>query len=316
MSRPLGFLGAAGAATLLFGCATIDPAPFERFRVTTERIRTGVDALLLLDYEWSKRGFVDRLERESPESLGILFLEFDPVDPFRARLEEPPLFFGIRTDRDRLSRVAVAFVRYANLLARLTGNRPPDGAAFDELARDLNSALQRAEATLGTHDPEQARGRRALLSTGASEAIRSYFDRNRARELRRTITEADPLVVRLAEAAAEATQNVRDDLRTEYDARKVVLSRHYAEARKGRSRREPRARIEELIELDLTLLDTLSTLEALRETFRTLPEAHAELGEQIDEPDAPRDRLREFYERGRHLRDLYLELTRARSRRR
>jgi hypothetical protein len=296
-----------GIALLATACATVDPEPFEKFHVTTDRVRSSTDALLLLDYEWSRRGFVDQLTRQSPEDLRALFLRFDEADPFTAELPDPPLFLAVNRARDHLAELSSAFSEYGQLLAGLAGSDLTDPESFDDLARKLNARLRDIARGLGKSRSGNA-AEFTLFSGAASEAFRTYIQRRRLGDLRAAIESTQPLLEGWARIGAEALDSVRDDIRTEYESRKVDLSRRYAEARRKKPK-DQRRLIEEVIDLDATVVDAFSSLRALRAAFASMPAAHRQLGESIGNPGSDLPQMQVFYDHGLHVRALRQRLT-------
>lgn len=305
---PLG-LGRSLAALLvasLAACASIDPEPFEQFWNATTRVESGTEAILLLDYEWSRRGFAEALLEGDPEDLTTLFLTFDEEDPFAARLPDPPVFLAVKQARELLGDLASIFSDYAALLARLAGADRIELKTFDDLERELNARLREAAKALGGAAPTETEAGVTLLSSSTSAAFRAYIDRRRANDLREAIETTQPSLEVWARVAADAVENVRDDIKTEYDARKLRISRGYAESRngKGKSRREQERLIGEMIELDATVVEAFGALRTLRDAFKTMPGAHRQLADSIGDTKLPLDDVREFHEHGERLRQL------------
>jgi hypothetical protein len=291
-------------AGLLAACASIDPEPFEHFRNAAMQVERGTEALLLLDYQWSRRGFAEALLEGSPEDLSSLFLRFDEEEPFSARLRDPPVFLAVHAARDLLGDLASTFSDYAGLLARLAGAEGIAPGTFDDLERELNARLRNAVEALGAGAPPATEAGVALFSSSASEAFRTYIVRRRANDLREAIEQTQPLLELWASVASDAVENVRDDIKTEYDARKLRISRRYAEGRGGKNRREQERLIGEMIDLDATVVESFSALRTLRDAFRTMPGAHRQLADSIGDGEVPRDELWEFHEHGERLRQL------------
>jgi hypothetical protein len=298
-------------ALLTVACASVDPEPFEEFRRASDRVHVGTDTILLLDYEWSRRGFVETVLGSAPEELGTLFLTFDADDPFGVRLQDPPAFLAVLEARDRLANLASTFSGYAELLARLAGSEVIRPKTFDTLERDLNARLRKATQALEEEPPAGLEAASGLLSAAASQAFRAYIEGRRAEDLRSAMESTQPAVEHWAGVAADAVQNVRDDIKSEYDARKVYISKRYAETRRGKNSREQRRLIEEMIELDATVLNSFATLRALRDTFLTLPGAHRQLAESTRNPDASLNAVRDFDAHGQHLWVLQRRLSRS-----
>jgi Tfp pilus assembly protein PilE len=280
-----GHLSPLLASTLLtFACASIDPGPFEDFRHATHQVRAGTDTILLLDYEWSRRGFVETILRGAPEELSTLFLTFDENDPFEVRLE---------------------------LLARLAGSEVIRPKTFDTLERDLNASLREATKSLEKESRAGTEAAVGLFSTAASKAFRTYIEKRRAKDLRAAMEHTQPAVEDWATVAVDAVDNVRDDLKSEYDARKAHISQHYAEAHRGKKSRDQRRLIEEMVDLDATVVDTFALLRTLRRAFLSLPGAHRQLAESTRNAQVSLDAVRKLSEQGQHLRVLEQRLSRG-----
>ena len=129
-------------------CVSVDPEPFEDFREATDQVRAGTNAILLLDYEWSRRGFVETVLGSAPEELGTLFLTFDEDAPFDVQLHDPPVFLVVNQARHLLTNLASTFAGYAQLLARLAGPEVIRPKTLDTLERDLDARLREATKAL------------------------------------------------------------------------------------------------------------------------------------------------------------------------
>jgi hypothetical protein len=304
--------GLLGACTLLTAaCSSLDPQPFEAFRQATQQLQAGTNTVLLLDYEWSRRGFVDSVVGGAPEELSTLFLTFDDDDPFEVRLTDPPAFLAINQARQLLSGLASTFSGYAQVLARLAGSEVIRPKTFESMERDLDARLRKATKALEEEPSAGAEGAAGLFSAAASKAFRAYIERRRAEDLRAAMQSTQPVLEHWARLAADAVQNVRGDIKTEYDSRKVHISKRYAETRRGTNAREQRRLIEEMVDLDATVVDAFATLRALRDAFLTMPGAHRQLADSTRDPSASLDEVREFQEHGQHLRILEQRLSRG-----
>lgn len=295
-------------------CVSVDPEPFEDFREATDQVRTGTNAILLLDYEWSRRGFVETVLSGAPEELGTLFLTFDEDAPFDVQLHDPPVFLVVNQARHLLTNLASTFAGYAQLLARLAGPEVIRPKTLDTLERDLDARLREATKALEEEPPAGAEAAAGLFSATASNAFRAYIEKRRANDLRAAMESTQPFVEHWAKVAADAVQNVRDDIKTEYDARKAYISKRYAETRRGKNSREQRRLIEEMIDLDATVIDSFATLRALRDAFLSMPGAHRQVAESTRGPNVALDEVRTFEEHGQHLRVLQQRLSRSRGR--
>jgi hypothetical protein len=310
-----GCLPALLLGTLLtLACTSVDPGPFEDFRQAVDQARLGTDTILLLDYEWSRRGFVETILRGVPEELSALFLTFDGDDPFHVRLQDPPAFLAVHEARDLLANLASTFAAYAELLARLAGSEVIRPKTLDSLERDLNAGLRKAARALEEEPPAGAEAAAGLFSAAASRAFRTYINRRRAQDLRAAMESTQPSVEHWARVAADAVQNVRDDIKSEYDTRKAYISRRYAEMRRGKNAREQRRLVEEMIDLDEGVIDIFATLRALRGAFLSMPGAHGQLAESTQSRNVSLDALRAFDEHGQQLRVLQQRLSRGRGR--
>jgi hypothetical protein len=296
---------------LTVSCASVDPGPFEDFRQATDQVRAGTDAILLLDHEWSRRGFVETILRGAPEEVGTLFLTFDENDPFEVGLQDPPVFLLVRDARRVLADLASTFARYAELLVRLAGSEVIRPKTFDTLERDLNASLREATKSLEKESRARTEAAVGLFSPAASKAFRSYIEKRRAEDLRAAMEHTQPFVEDWATVAVDAVDSVRDDVKSEYDARKAHISQQYAETHRGKKSRDQRRLIEEMIDLDATVVDGFALLRTLRRAFLSLPGAHRQLAESTRNAEVSLDAVRRLGEHGQHLRILEQRLSRG-----
>lgn len=289
---------------LLSACSAVNPAPFDKFYAGLTNVRSGTDTLLRQDYDWTRETFIDRQTRHPDVTKLTVRFPVDTSD-FSASLPDPPLFVEVGDSSRMFYSLNSGFVEYAALLKELAGDQVVNQAEFDQLATDLNSAFTdaaKAAAKAGVSVPSSTPQAGGLISIGVSEAFHQYIECKRRALLASAIEATQPSVVEWIQLADLALVHVSADLQKGYEDRRRELAHQYAEAK---SAADKRSVIEALSRLAESILDARATLAALRDTYQAVPEAHADLARSLRNDRLDLGTLRSFYDRARHLKDLY-----------
>lgn len=310
MRRPLALLKGLALLSLassLAGCLAVDPASFETFLAATERLREGSDAVMRLQVEWTRMGFMDGAAENNASAetaFKQLTIQQDEKDPLKYWIEDAPLYIRLQESGKLFFDLNGVFVEYAVLLRKLAGNEVVDQAVFDRLARDLDSHLvdaAKAAQRAGYDVPEAGAGI-AFLSTAAAESFRAYIESNRRAALKEALESAQTSVAKWSKLGDDVVRDVAEGLTTEYTRQRDQLGERFAEEREPEKRRAILAANAKLSDEFRTALDTLGGLAA---TYARLPDAHADLGKGVQSYDVTLDNLRAYYDHARHLYGLY-----------
>lgn len=294
---------------LLISCATINPDPFGKFTTSLQEVRTGADEALKYNDLANRNRFIDETAEASQTSKGSaaiqnLLIQSVEGKPFAWEMNNVPLFMVSPQFRAGIYTLNSTLIAYSELLATLAGSDIVSQTEFDGMAKDLNAGIKSAASTLQLKDTQEISG---IISVGASQAAYSYIDHKRRKKLLDILEKNQPLIVSLSDKLQSAIGIAVRNLRQNYDENSMRLARELKpnpsveiEARKRT--------VMKLIELNEDFLTRLRILEALNNTYRSLPQAHAELMNAIEEPGYDLAAVKGLYENGKHMYDLYREL--------
>ncbi len=295
--------------SLFVGCGTINPEPFGKFTTSLQEVRTGADEALKYNDSTNRNRFIEETAEASQTSGGSeevqnLLIQGVEGEPFAWKMNNVPLFMISPQFRSGVYTLNSTLIAYSELLATLAGSDIVSQTEFDDMAKDLNASLKSAASTLQLKDSQEIVG---IISAGASQAAYSYIDHKRRKKLRDILEENQPLIVDLSDKLQKAIRIAVRNVRQNYDENSIKLARELRpnssvgiEARKQTATK--------LIELNEDFLTRLRILEALNNSYRSLPKAHTELMVAVEEPGYDLAAVKGLYENGKHMYDLYREL--------
>lgn len=295
---------------LLFaGCGAINPEPFSKLTTALQEVRTGADEALKYNDVTSRNRFIEETAEASQTSSGSeavqnLLIQGVEGKPFAWKMNKVPLFMISPQFRSGVYTLNSTLIAYSELLATLAGSNIVSQTEFDDMAKDLNSSLKSAASTLQLKDSQEISG---IISTGASQAAYAFINHKRRKKLFEILEKNQPLIIVISDKLQEAIRIAVRNLSQNYDENSIRLVRGLIpdpsvtiEARKRT--------LTKLIELNEDYLTRLRILEALNNSYRSLPKAHTELMNAIEEPGYDLTTVKGLYENGKHMYDLYKEL--------
>jgi len=291
------------------GCAgNVKPKPFEEYSESFQKMRTGADALMELDYQLARQGFVDQALRNAMK-VDDVSLTIDAKWPHKWQYNNEPLFVKVRKAQKALEHLNSQFAKYTGLLIQISGGEIVDQKRFDKLAADLNknskSAVQAlSQAGGGKISLAASEQGLALFSAAAATAAKAYIDNKRKEELQKTITENQPVVDLFSKLAKQLIVITGKNLKKEYASRQAVIASKFASATKQADKEKW---VVALIDFNNQITDGLDALKALNKSYGLLPESHKALGESIDK-DFIATTIRELNDSGKNLNRLYRDL--------
>jgi len=307
-----GLATAAFAALIVLsisGCSTVPYDAFAEFAATARDLREGTDAALAVPAAWSRDRYIDEKVAASTDSAAVeeivgLVLVLDPK-AFGWAMKEPlPPFMVLKRFREGFYTLNTALVEYAELLDALS-TLDLDREDFELQAHTLNTNLR--DATRAVGDTSSAEGI-ALFSTAAIEISRQYLDDHKRAHLKEAITANQQPIEEASDCIRGGLRIALQELCHEYEERAQALRTDlhpYASI----SRAERRRRVEKLVALNEEMIDRLSALRVLDESYGMLPAANRELAVSLDDADFNLRAIRDIAANATLLRALYRELS-------
>lgn len=292
---------------LPWGCASLDPQPFQSFEQGAEKLSqslTDVEALVVDETKQRELGEVTA----DPALLTGLRLEFgDPafVWSYPAAGDGGGLLFPTLERRRRAAQeLNAAFVDYAQLLTQLVAAGETTQAQVDQQAGEINSEARSLIDRLGADVPSDVT---AFLSTAVVEGFKAFTDHRRREVLRATLAEQQPVVETFAQMGQTLTEDLANDLQAEYLTSFRQLQTSLVAA-------APEARqpiVQQVLALNDQIGKNLDLLAQLHETYGSLPRAHAALGRSLESGRPTLAEIEQFVADATHLVTLYENLKQA-----
>ena len=287
---------------LLLGCAAVKPEPFVKYRTAVQEAQSGIDAVMSVNYKWTRAGFIESFSGNPESKFSQLVIQQGPN--YDWKLPAAPLYLDIKQTRGALAELNEAFAQYADLLARLSGGDLVSAAKFDQLAKDLNRNAGDALQALQLSAPAQGG---ALFSTVACEAARLYLEHKRSGYLVKALRTNQPNVTAYSDLCVSLVQTIRGNIKSYYSDRAEPIRKAW-EATTGEKRLK---NTEAMLNLNEQFADAIRVLQALETTYHLLPPAHADLAKAIEHPKFDMDGVQQLYSSAKQLEQLGNELKKS-----
>jgi hypothetical protein len=291
------------------GCGTVNPDPFGKFTISLQKVREGADEALKINDEANRERFINETAEASqtPRGSGAvqnLLIQGVEGEPFAWEMNKVPLFMTSPQFRSGVYTLNSTLIAYAELLSTLAGSDLVSQTEFDDLAKDLNAGLKSAAATLQLENSENISG---IISAAASQAAFAYINNKRQSKLHEFLEQNQTLIVEISDKLQSAIRIAVRNLRQNYDEESQNLARQLAPNTSVKFKAR-KTTVTKLIQLNVEFLTRLRIMEALNNSYRSLPQAHAELMIAVDKPGHDLAAVKGLYENGKHLYDLYNDL--------
>ena len=287
---------------LLIGCASVNPEPFVKYKTAVQEAQSGIDAALSVNYNWTRSGFIEDFSRDPNSRFSTLVIQQGAG--YDWKVPAAPIYLDIKQTRSAFLELNKTLTDYAGLLVRLSGGDLVSTAKFDQLAHDLNRNSADALRALKLSVPAEGV---ALFSTAANEAARLYIENKRQEYLARAITANQSNIQGYADLCISLIQTIRGTTKSYYNDRVVPI----AEAWKATTGDKRMKNTEAMLNLNEQFADVMHVLQELETTYRTLPQAHADLAGAIEHPKADFDGIQKLYSSAKRLQNLHDELKKA-----
>jgi hypothetical protein len=181
------------------------------------------------------------------------------------------------------------------------------------MAKSANGSFRAARDALDlTIDDKQL----AIVSSIGAEALRQQIQHNRKKFLRETMDKAQPTLETFSDHMVTTFDLLAGDVTTTYlawvDQQRVAYDALGSGGVSGQAAADLTVRrkevLLEVLDRNEQVLILLETIRALREGYRTLPSAHAELRASLDGQESFFAQTKRLYEDARRLQKLYKEL--------
>lgn len=310
--RLSGFAAAAFAALIILsvsGCGTVQYDAFAEFAATARDLREGTDAALAVPAAWSRDRYIEEKAVASTDSAAVeeivgLVLVLDPK-AFGWSMTEPlPPFMVHKRFREGFYTLNTALVEYAELLDALS-TLDLGREEFELQAHTLNASFRDAARAVG--DTSSAEGI-ALFSTAAIEISRQYLDDHKRTHLKEAIAANQSPIEEASDCIRGGLRIALRELCHEYEVRAQAL-RTDLHPHATISLAERRRRVEKLVALNEEMIDRLSALRVLDESYGELPAANRELAASLDDADFNLQAIRDIAANATLLQALYRELS-------
>ena len=291
---------------LIFGCATLSPEPFNQFSSSVKEAQTGIDEGMTITYNWTRAGFLEGFSSDQNANFSQLIIVPGKGYDWQWTIDPQPVYLTIRKTQLAVLELTSAFVDYASLLAKLAGNELVSTETFEQLAKDLNKNANDAVKALKL---DVSTTNIAILSTAASELLRSYIENKRQEYLRDAILDNQQNIQDYSNICISLIHTIRGAIKTYYAERYEPIRIAWDSSTGVKRLKET----QKMINLNEQFVDTIRVLQELEIAYSSLPKAHADLAKSIENPTLSLDDIQTLYSSAKRLQRLYNELKEAES---
>jgi hypothetical protein len=279
-------------------CSTVDTQPFQKFAAAAQRVNSGSAAAFAAGAQWGQAAYEANLAANPSTDITTLILQ-------RSRggwsmSNSTPAFMTVRQAQIALAATNSLLVDYANALVQLASGDLVSTDTFDDMAKQLNASTSSVVSDLANASKAQSVAVAGLFSTAAAESARLYIEHERQDDLRGAIEKNQDSIQELSDLCVEALRHLSLDLGASYDAQVSALSTDWVKLPRD-SIEARQALIHRLLSLDNQFLSAQDAIKTLQSAYKDLPKAHADLVNAVEQPDADRSTLRDFYAQAQQL---------------
>ncbi len=293
----------------LTGCGAVHSDPFAKFTASLQEVDSGADEALRYAEIADRQRLIQEAADASQNAEGFdavqnLLISVDDRDPFTWKMDGTEELMVSLQFRWGINTLNSTIISYSEFLTALAGSGMVSETDFYGMAQELNMKIKSAAAALRLENSNEIEG---IVSTGASEEARTHISHKKNEKLQKILEENQPLIVDISDRLQGAIQTAAEHLRSDYDENSIKLARDLRpdltvslETRKRN--------VAKLLDLNDEFLTRLRILETLKETYRLLPKAHAELIVAVKKPACDLTAIDELYENGKRMNALYKKL--------
>lgn len=297
------------SASVLAGCATVDPKPFSEFSLAVQEFRDGADEALSINNDLNRERYVKRVAAQSMKPEGIddvmnLLIDVEKNDPFSWKMNKVPLFMASKRFQRGVYTLNSALVAYADLLKTLSAPETVSQEKFDDMARDLDAHLTAAAVQL---EFEKADKGVAMFSAAATQAAHSYIDNKRSKALGKVLNANQENIETIATQLQGALRLAAANLRSDHKNKRKKLNPKLTPGAKGSLSSREKI-VKQYVALNEGYVARLEILKLLHDYSVALPSAHRDLSLAIESPKMKLSSIKDLSKKGKQLNKLYKEL--------
>ncbi|MDD5699164.1 MAG: hypothetical protein PHH77_11155 [Victivallaceae bacterium] len=292
-------ISGCGLALILIGCSSLDPQPFKQFAVSAKSAQFGFNAVMRLNYDWSRNGYAAAFVTDKKAKLSQIIVRPEQGYAWKwGNQAGLPHYFSVRETGVALAGLNDAFSKYAALLAGLADASPVNQKTFVQMAENLN---QNASEALETLDIPAASKKFTIVSAAAIDAARWYIENRRKSYLVKAIRNNQRNVEKYSNLGNSLLAAIRNGIKAGYGKQMEVL--------KGRWQKNQDIEIvKQILELNEKYVKAMQTLQELEKAYTALPRANAELAVAVKEPELAKKSIKQLYTAALRIQQLYAEL--------
>jgi hypothetical protein len=267
----------------VYGCHSIDQAPFSEFSVAVLNTQAGTESNSGLAYDMAKLDFVNRFIANPNAQLSSLQLlpdrtgmHLDYVTFSDENHNNRPLFIKIGQSRNVLLAVDSGFCTYASLLLSLAGNNSLTDNDLSVLSKNINAISTSAWNLAGEKSPD---GSGQLIGMIFKDAANAFIKHRIKENLKKAINGNQPMVESYAMLGKENITILRNAISEAYTGQFNELDKKWT---KVKSVEEKTALVSQVLALDVKYGAAIELLAKLEEAYAILPLAHKELALSLD----------------------------------
>jgi hypothetical protein len=303
-------LGAAFTVLTYAGCAKVNPKPFDQFSQSTQALRDGADTALKINEEANRERFIlttaeKSLTPDGADAITNLQLGVEQDDPFAWRMEQTPLFMESQKFRVGIYVLNTALVQYSELLKELASPELLSTERFDNMAQNLNSNLASAGKSLKITDNDKEM---AIFSVAATEILKSYLESQRKEALIKALKKNQENIENVSQKMTSAIITATTNLNKNYIDTSSRLMVDLANSNE-KNLEIKKQRIISFLDVNQQYINRLAVLRSLHDSYATLPRINLEMVKLTEDPKFTSSTIKEIFENGKHLKNLYDEMS-------
>ena len=305
------------ALSLLVGCASIDPKPFEQFNASLVELDKGatssLDVTIPLVESRYRTELVDELSQGNTGLLDQVAVVADGSDPFF--ISNPPLFLMAQKFKQGIAKVNQVWLEYAQLLVQLSAKDVTDETDFKQIATDLNAGALDAMQTIRDNPSDSSVEDVAFFSEGAATALEAFVKAKTKRNLIDIMTGNQQAVADYVVQMQSAVVSMAQISTQEYSEKQQVQQRALTLLVIGNENGKNDAKIQkslnDIIDVKRTHSAQMVSLQSLHTAYGKIPAAHAALAKRLQVSNASIADISALLEKGVQMHTAYESTAKA-----
>ncbi len=269
---------------LLSGCVAAPTAPpieqsaISGYREVVETLRVEASAALSREYDLAYNSFLARMREAARADPAPLIMEFPPDNAFGWQVggsaAQSAEFIEIARVRSMLDDLHLVVLEYLDVLSQLNAPLTPSAERLAASTGKLSGSLQSLAEKLDFEvDPQ----RLGVFGQAADALGQQLIARKQRAGLTEVMSDFQPVLVTVAEAASVAMATSATGIQTNYQDKVMPIARGIITA----SADARQALVVQLLELNERTMEQLTLLQELSNTYQRLPAGHLALMEAM-----------------------------------